>query len=144
MASNHPFIISTGNEDQQTLRDRFQEWGYLYIKNYVDADTCSTLLHSFLNVLNPYITWDNSKQLPVSNGMPFFETDTIWDEVYPKIQSLESFHSFFHTPPILDLMKTVTGKDVFVYPMKMARISTPRLTRMHTPIVPAPLWPVFG
>lgn len=133
MSNNQDYIVSSIDEDQQTLRERFQEWGYLYIKNYVDGDKCEQLMQAFTDILEPYISLDRGSKLPVLNGDPFFETDPIWDEVYPKMQSLEEFHRFFHDTAALDLMKTVTGTEVFVYPMKMARISTPRKLGYETP-----------
>ena len=133
MSTNQPFIVSRIDEDPQVLRDRFQEWGYLHIKNYVGADQCNALMNDFLAELDPHIAFDDASQLPVLKSEPFGETDALWDEVYPKMQSLESFHSFFHQPPIIELMKKISDDEVFVYPIKMARISTPRNIGFETP-----------
>ena len=133
LSTNENFVVSTLSEGQPALQARFQELGYLYIKNYVPAEQCDALLQAFLEQLNPYIAADADSKLPVLVGDPFFETDPIWDEVYPKIQALEAFHSFFHDSHIQALMQTVTGEDVFVYPMKMARISTPGKIGYETP-----------
>lgn len=70
---------------------------------------------------------------PTLSGAPFSETDPIWDEVYPRIQALEGFHRVFHEPPLLDLMTMLVNAPVFVYPMKMARISTPGKVGYETP-----------
>jgi hypothetical protein len=129
---NQPFVVSCADEDPQTLRERFAHWGYLYIKQYVPAVQCESLLETLLNATEPYICRDGPSALRL-NGAPFFETDQAWDEIYPKIQSLEAFHSFFHQQHILNLMETVTGKEAFVYPMKMARISTPGKIGFETP-----------
>ena len=131
--NNQDYIVSRVSEDPEILRERFQEFGYLFIRNYVSAQKCGSLLSKILNVLQPHICPAGPDALPILAGEPFFETDAIWDEVYPKLQSLEEFHSFFHEAPILDLMKTVTGKDAFVYPIKMARISTPGKLGYETP-----------
>lgn len=133
MTENKELIVSSVKEDQKTLRDRFQEYGYLYLKKAVDSDKCSRMLEAFLNITSPYVALDKDTDLPVSNGTPFAETDPIWDEVYPKMQSLEEFHGFFHNPDILDLMRIVAGEEVFVYPIKMARISTPGKIGYETP-----------
>jgi ectoine hydroxylase-related dioxygenase (phytanoyl-CoA dioxygenase family) len=114
------------------LRERFQEWGYLYVKGYVPENQCNALLQELLDQGHPYVAREGSNP-PHLNGEPFFETDPAWDEIYPRIQSLEAFHSFFHDRHILELMETVTGSEVFVYPMKMARISTPRKIGYETP-----------
>ena len=133
MPSNQELLISSVSESAKTLQSRFQEWGYLYIKNYVSAEKCDVLLASLLQELDPHITRGEEMTLPVLNGAPFFETDAVWDEVYPRVQSLEAFHHFFHDPHILRLMETVSGGEVFVYPMKMARISTPGKVGYETP-----------
>ena len=133
MSDNQPYIVSSSHEDPQVLRQRFQQWGYLYFKNYVDSSACDQLLESLLAQLSPYISADTDTGLPALNGAPFFETDQIWDEVYPKIQSLEAFHNFFHSDEIVELMETVSATQPFIYPMKMARISTPGKIGYETP-----------
>ncbi len=133
MSNDQALVISRIEEEQSTLQARFQQWGYLHFKHYVSPAKCKTLLNAFMDELAPYIAFDESIGLPVLTGQPFVETDAIWDEVYPKIQALEQFHGFFHDPHILDLMKTVSGTEVFVYPMKMARISTPGRIGYETP-----------
>ncbi|HEY9035402.1 MAG TPA: phytanoyl-CoA dioxygenase family protein [Pseudomonadales bacterium] len=133
MTVNKPLVISSIHEPQSILRDRFQEYGYLHFKHYVDPDRCEKLLRSIMTECTPYIQPDPATGLPILKGEPFFETDAVWDEIYPKIQSLEGFHAFFHEPDIQQLMETVSGSDVFVYPMKMARISTPKKIGYETP-----------
>jgi ectoine hydroxylase-related dioxygenase (phytanoyl-CoA dioxygenase family) len=133
MSSNQDLLVSDVSESRDVLQARFQEWGYLYIRNYVDADKCDSLLASILAELEPHITRDPNTAMPVLGGEPFFETDPVWDTVYPRIQSLEAFHGFFHDAHLLELMQGIVGPDVFVYPMKMARISTPRKIGYETP-----------
>ena len=130
--NNQALIISDITEDEKQLRARFQQWGYLYFKQYIKPADCNDLLQQLLRQLSPYI-YLNSQQQPELHGEPFYETDPVWDEIYPKIQALESFHSFFHQPSIINLMENVSGKDVFVYPMKMARVSTPKKIGFETP-----------
>ena len=91
------------------------------------------MLDLFIEALDPYLGYDASGKLPESRGAPFYETDPVWDEVYPKIQRLEAFHSFFHDEHMLSLMRTVANAEVFVYPIKMARISTPGKIGYETP-----------
>lgn len=129
---NQPFVVSHAQEDLQVLRERFAQWGYLYIKQYVPLAACENLLGSLLSAATPHIGRRGSLA-PHLQAEPFFETDPAWDEIYPKIQALESFHSFFHQQHLLELMEIVSGREVFVYPMKMARISTPGKIGYETP-----------
>ncbi len=133
MSDNQPFITSEASESPAVLRQRFQQWGYLLIKQYLPAEQCDLMLADILQATQPYLDFDTHHHHPVLTGEPFSETDPTWDEVYPRIQSLESFHSFFHQPTILDLMRKVVNDEVFVYPMKMARISTPGKLGHETP-----------
>lgn len=130
---NDDFVVSNIWGNQRELQQRFQDLGYLFFKDYVSSQKCDSLLRSFIDVLDPHITLGSSNGLPVSNGSAFAETDPVWDEVYPKMQSMEAFHSFFHDTHIQALMQMVAGKEVFVYPMKMARISTPGKIGYETP-----------
>jgi len=49
------------------------------------------------------------------------------------MQSQYDFHNFFHQQDIQALMQAVAGDEVFVYPMKMGRIATPRKIGYETP-----------
>jgi ectoine hydroxylase-related dioxygenase (phytanoyl-CoA dioxygenase family) len=79
------------------------------------------------------VSLDAKSGIPALEGRPFVEADPDWDVIYPRIQSLEEFHAFFHTQRMLELMQLVSGSEVFVYPMKMARISTPGKIGHETP-----------
>ena len=132
ISANRPYVVSSLDEDTRVLRERFNDWGYLYIKRYIPPADCERLLDAVLLACDPYIR-RNASSSPHLEGEPFFETDPVWDEIYPKIQSLEAFHTFFHQQHVLNLMEIVTGAPVFVYPMKMARISTPGKIGFETP-----------
>jgi ectoine hydroxylase-related dioxygenase (phytanoyl-CoA dioxygenase family) len=130
---NEEYVVSRVDEEPHVLRERFAEYGYLFFKRFVAAQKCEALMDEFLEVLKPHLGYDATGKLPIATGEPFFETDPIWDRVYPLMQSLESFHSFFHDQPVLDLMRLVSNDQVFVYPIKMARISTPGKIGYETP-----------
>jgi hypothetical protein len=131
-SDNQPYVVSRADENPQVLRERFAQWGYLYIREYVPAAQCENLLAALLEAAAPHIR-SAGALAPHLHGQPFFETDPAWDDIYPRIQSLEAFHSFFHQAHMLDLMQVVTGCLPFVYPMKMARISTPGKIGFETP-----------
>lgn len=133
MSQNLPLIASNANEDADILQARLQDWGYLYFKNYVSPEQCQRLLDEFVDTLSPHIALNSTSGLPVLTGEAFTETDALWDEYYPKMQSLERFHAFYHQPALIELMEKIAGKEVFVYPMKMARVSTPKKIGYETP-----------
>jgi hypothetical protein len=133
MPDNQPFVVSHLDEDAAKLRARFQELGYLFFKRYVAESTCNGLLGELVEQTGERVSLDPATGLPALLGRPFVESDPDWDEVYPRIQALEAFHSFFHSEHMLGLMRLVSGSEVFVYPMKMARISTPGKVGYETP-----------
>jgi hypothetical protein len=133
MSNNAPLISSSVDESEQLLQQRFQKYGYLYFPRYIAAGKCDSMLQSFMGCLAPHIAIDQDRGEPLLTGEPFFETDAIWDEVYPKMQSLEEFHRFFHEEDVQQLMRILVGDDVFVYPMKMGRIATPGKIGYETP-----------
>ncbi|MEM1403415.1 MAG: phytanoyl-CoA dioxygenase family protein [Pseudomonadota bacterium] len=128
-----PLTPSSLLEADATLRARFQEEGYLYLPGAAPDDGVSQLLNEFLAVLDPHARWSNETDSPVLHGEPFFETDELWDALYPKVQALESLHALFHSPALLSLMARIRDAEPFVYPMKMARIAAPRKLGYETP-----------
>lgn len=132
---NQPYIESSIDEPADVLRNRFQENGYLFIRGFLPKAECNQMLKALLNACAPHVipASDSESGIPQLAGEPFSETDLLWDEVYPKIQAMEDFHAIFHRPPLINLMELVTARPVFVYPMKMARISTPRKIGYETP-----------
>lgn len=125
-------VESREDEPDDVLRSRLAEYGYLFFRELVGAAACESLLADIVAQAGPHVVLD-AAGLPRLAGEPFFETDPTWDEVYPRVQSLESFHGFFHTPAMHALQARITDSVPFVYPMKMARISTPRKIGYETP-----------
>ena len=126
-------LISDITASPESLRSRFQEYGYLHFKKLVPQQRCNSLMHDMLATLEGVVSFDETRQLPILSGEPFFETDPIFDSAYPDIQALHSFQNIFHEDPIHRLMHLVTHADPFIYPMKMARLSTPRKLGYETP-----------
>ena len=128
-----PFRESFATESPIELRRKFSEDGYLFLKGAIDPSLCTSLLKIMIAVVKGELEMPEGSWSPVLVGDPFVETDKTWDRIYPKLQSLEAFHQFFHTSDVLTLMSRILDADPFVYPMKMARIATPRKSGFETP-----------
>ena len=128
-----PFRESFATESSIELRRKFSEDGYLFLKGAIDPSLCKSLLKKMIAVMKGELEMPEGSWSPVLVGDPFVETDKTWDRIYPKLQSLEAFHQFFHTSDVLTLMSRILDADPFVYPMKMARIATPRKSGFETP-----------
>lgn len=127
------FVRSTMDTAVEDLGRRFDEDGYLFFPQALSRPQCSELLSDILSTLSPHLRWDESLSTPVLDGEPFFESDPLWDAVYPRIQALQSLHRVFHEETLQRLMRIVAGDRPFVYPMKMARIAAPRKLGYETP-----------
>ncbi|MEM8561003.1 MAG: phytanoyl-CoA dioxygenase family protein [Pseudomonadota bacterium] len=132
-ADTQAFVESRTDESAPALRERFQELGYLFFRSYIPSADCNVLLSALASQTQNRVSLDEKTSTPVLTGEPFVEADVGWDSIYPDIQALEQFHSFFHTRHMLKLMQLVSDDRVFVYPMKMARISTPGMIGYETP-----------
>ena len=133
ITSDSALIPSYTHESPSVLKARFNEYGYLYIKQAVDIQRCQQQLEDFLDVLGPDIGYDPIAKTPILTGKAFSETDPLWDQYYPRMQAQESFHRFFPEAPVKKLMQIIVGDKVFAYPMKLARISTPNKLGFETP-----------
>ena len=133
MTQDQPFVVSRTDEGAEQLQARFQELGYLFFKRYVADNTCDELLAALVAQTQNQVQLVPETGLPALQGRPFVESDPDWDKIYPRIQSIEAFHGLFHSECMLELMQLVAGPEVFVYPMKMARVSTPGKIGYETP-----------
>lgn len=128
-----PLVRSAPDEAAERLRERFQDDGYLYFPQALSEVITAPVLADLLDVLHPHIGWDAKLAAPVLEGEPIFESDPLWDALYPEVQALESLHALFHCAEVSELMRIVAGDQSFVYPMKMARIAAPRKLGFETP-----------
>lgn len=132
-ATYAPFVVSQLCDGVEVLRKRFGRDGYLYLPRALPPEITEALLKDVLGVLAPHVIWDSDTCAPVLIGEPFYESDPVWDAVYPKVQALESLHRLFHGPRVLELMRPLVGDQPFIYPMKMARVAAPRKLGYETP-----------
>lgn len=131
--NKEPLVISSLDESPEVLRARFQEYGYLHLKHVIEKKRCGSLMQDIIGTLAETVAFDEIKQLPVLKGQPFSETHPIFDAAYPNIQALPRFQNIFHEEPINSIMKLITQTTPFIYPMKMARLSTPKKLGYETP-----------
>ena len=128
-----PYTRSSADEEAAVLRARFGHEGYLYFPRAIDRDLVDPLRDAIVAALAPQVAWDRGLQSPVLCGEPFAESDALWDRLYPRVQAIEALHALFHAPAAIELMQLVAGPRVFVYPMKMARVASPRRLGCETP-----------
>ena len=57
-SQDQEFVISFIDEGGEVLRERFQELGYLLMRNYVPQQRCDDLLRTLLAQTTPHVTMD--------------------------------------------------------------------------------------
>jgi hypothetical protein len=111
MDENNEFITSRVGEDQQVLHERFQQWGYLYIKAYVEKKKCQQLLAGLSAELAPHIVLSDRDGLPALRGAPVFSTNLephhgwrighlCWDNIYAGWNA-QQYHYYWKDYPNL-------------------------------------------
>ncbi|AZN39155.1 phytanoyl-CoA dioxygenase family protein [Paenibacillus albus] len=120
----------------EELRLEAARKGYLFFKHFFTREEMMALRLQILNVLQGENLLDPSKPLmdgygnqPLIDGMTMEELN--WNgigttqQVYHKVQKLESFHAFAHHPKLLGLFDTLFGERTFPHPRNIARIMLP-------------------
>ena len=70
MSDNQAFVISKVEESQEALQARFQQLGYLFFRNYVNADSCDELLAALVAQTEGQVSLDDATGLPCLKGRP--------------------------------------------------------------------------
>lgn len=136
-ATINPFTVSNDAlSDNQELRRRLDDDGYIFIRKLVDAKPLLDLRRQMLTVLR-----DGGWLQAGSNVMDGIadvskkcaEGDPEYIAVYRNVQRLEAFHRFAHDPSIVALMERIIGEAVLPHPAKVARLWFPQYTLHTTP-----------
>lgn len=114
--------------DIKELANILDEYGYLYLKNFVPKEPLLTLQKEVLTLLkgagwSDCDVWDKHTANMEAVCKP---PEKNYRQVHDKLWSLESFHKIPHLEPLVALMKGVLGDDVLVHPRKILRVTFPR------------------
>lgn len=118
--------------DEQALREKFEEDGFLYLTGVIDVEKLQVLRRQVLQICKDK-GWVQGLVKGKVISEPFREGDDRFFEVYDEVQKLEKFHELAHDPVLLGIMKVVLGADVFPHPLKIARLVFPENYEVTTP-----------
>ncbi|WP_090986126.1 phytanoyl-CoA dioxygenase family protein [Paenibacillus sp. CF384] len=120
----------------EELRREAEKKGYLFFKHFFTREEVIDLRGQMLNVLQEEGLLDD--EAPLLDGIgnqPIIDQMTVeelnWNgigttqQVYHKVQKLESFHAVAHHPKLLGLFDTLFGERTFPHPRNIARIMLP-------------------
>ena len=130
--------------DPAALRARAETDGYLFFKGRLPADEVLALRAELLAVVDKY-GWRQPGQDALGGLIDYDAINRLTEEemhrtdvgvpapAYHDVQKLERFHRLPHHPRLLEIYRTLFGREVLVHPRHIARMVTP-----HTCMVPTP------
>lgn len=131
-----PFADSTELLDQQeALRARLDEDGYVFVKGVVEKDMLWDVRSQITGICKAH-GWFQPDTDPIdaiTASQPWVEGEERYFEVYDEVQRLETFHAVPHHPSVRSLMKTLLGDSAFPHPLSIARLSFPSNESWATP-----------
>ena len=108
-----PFIDSTSLLDQpQTLRQRMQEEGYLFIRNLLPQAALEEVSAAIITICQSH-GWADAEGH--AQGEARLEGSPDFWAVYDDLQRLEAFHALAHRPELLGMIETLVQETPFVH-----------------------------
>ena len=129
--------------DPVALRERAREDGYLFFKQFLPKYLLDALRADMLAIVEKN-GWrktgedfrSNRIDLEALNRVPDAEMRAdigVTEAAYCDVQKLERFHSLPHYPKLVELYRTLFGRDVLVHPRHIARMITGHRVMSPTP-----------
>lgn len=121
--------------DDEALRTRLDDDGYLYFSQVLDRDKVLGLRRRMLSVLRDcgWVDPDAVLMYGATARPPVREGDDEFFEAYDEIQKLEAFHALAHDATLVSIMQSVLGESAFPHPLKIARLIFPDHYEVSTP-----------
>lgn len=131
-----PFhVANTLLNDGERLRQRFQEDGYLFLRNIVDPTRLLSLRRQIVDIC-ARMQWFKPGSDPmeaIAWTAAKVEGEADYFLVYDEIQKLEAFHALAHDAGIVDIMRQLLGETAFPHPLSIARLMFPFTPEWSTP-----------
>lgn len=126
-SKNYAMMLdSTGERaNEDLLRNRIEEEGYLYFRQLVDPDRILRAKNDIEGLLREHcILEDDGNPEPIWSGGPE-PTEAEWMAVYDRIVRLESFQDVAHSPEIVSLIEAIYREPVRVWDQQLIRVVYP-------------------
>jgi hypothetical protein len=123
--------------DGEELRRRLADEGYLFFRKLQSRDKLLALRNDITRVLmeGGWLCAGTDPMLGVADlSQRCTEGDLAYNEVYFRIQRLESFHRIPHEPELMDVTERILGTKAIPLPGKKARIWFPQFVEHTTPL----------
>jgi ectoine hydroxylase-related dioxygenase (phytanoyl-CoA dioxygenase family) len=131
-----PFVDSSDLvASPDALRARFDEDGYVFLKDVVDTDMLADVRSQIVAICDAR-EWFKPGTDPidaVAFREPCVEGEEPYFEVYDEVQKLEAFHAVPHDPTVRSYMTALLGDSAFPHPLSICRLSFPSNEEWTTP-----------
>lgn len=111
--------------DPPNLKARFDRDGCLLIRGLVDSDAVLALHEAIVSVLRQHGSHPDSATWHEASARRWAYT--------AGVQRLEEFHALAHSPPLVNVTRTLVGADAFVRPLRAFRAVWPHVAGLTTP-----------
>ncbi|GCE19197.1 phytanoyl-CoA dioxygenase family protein [Dictyobacter kobayashii] len=132
-----PFIQSDANSDAATLRARMDEYGYLFFRHLVPAETVLEVRRAALTPIKEAGWLDPSHDMMDGITLPGIEPKTEGQreylDVYRQILRLPAFHNFPCHSSLMAIASRLLDGEVLVHPRRIGRITFPGSQKYTTP-----------
>ena len=131
-----PFVESNDIRDNdQALRDRADRDGYLFFRDFVDADPILEARRDITATLQT-VDWIDEGTDPfeaITSHPAHVSGEKEFSPVYDMIQRIESFHTLAHNEGLFNIVEALLGPDVLLQPSNIARTIFPTKLDHTTP-----------
>lgn len=122
-------------DNEEALRSRFHQDGYLFLKGIVDQDTLLSLRQQIVSILaeSEWLKKETNPMDAIPGTAAYVEGEEQYLQVYDEIQKVEAFHALPHQLPVLSTLQKLLGETAFPHPLSIARLVFPDNDEWSTP-----------
>ncbi len=122
-------------DDPSALRARFEEDGYIFLRDVVDRELLMELRRRIVSVCAAH-SWFKPGTDPmdaIPRIEPRVEGEPLFFAVYDEVQKLEVLHAVPHDPSVRRCVTPLLGDTAFPHPLSIARLIFPDNDEWATP-----------
>ncbi|MDE2913631.1 MAG: phytanoyl-CoA dioxygenase family protein [Paracoccaceae bacterium] len=114
-------------DDPPGLRKRLRDDGYVFLRDMLPAQDVLGLRRQILEICRGagWLRSDSAVLDGVTDHAPILEGEDAYNEVYAKVQALESFHRLKFDVAVMNVMEDLFQEPVVSLPQSIARIAFP-------------------
>lgn len=124
------FIESSLNHSTTALRQRLDEYGYLFIRECLDRRSIRTLEDKVLSILSGAGWLDGAPRLRTPKAaFRLTDRDDAYQQVLARLYRIEEMHAFVRAPAVRRVMAALLGTDdLLLHPNIVPRVIPPSHT----------------